>query len=270
MARTDSVFSGSVPQIYDTRLVPLIFQAYAVDLAKRVSAVQPASVLETAAGSGVVARTLAPLLGSKARYAVSDLNPAMLERAKERQPADERISWHEANALELPFEDASFDVVCCQFGVMFFPDRVAGYREALRVLKPGGTFVFNTWDRIEDNEFAHLVTETAAEIFPDDPPRFLARTPHGYHEVEQVERDLRAAGFARIQLATIAERSRAASPTDPAVAYCQGTPLRGEIEARDASRLQEVTDRAAAAIAKAHGRQAVDGKIQAHVVVASL
>ena len=135
MTDKDKVFAGSIPELYDTWLVPLIFEPFARDLAHRVAAARPARVLETAAGSGAVTRALAPLLGPDARYVVSDLNPPMLERAAGRQGADERITWRQADALDLPFAEKSFDAVCCQFGAMFFPDRAAGYREARRVLK---------------------------------------------------------------------------------------------------------------------------------------
>ena len=148
MAERDEVFAGSIPKSYDTLMVPLIFEAYAADLAGRVAASSPGSVLETAAGSGVVTRVLAPRLSAGGRYVVTDLNQPMLDYAAARQGADGRIEWRQADALALPFDDASFDVVCCQFGAMFFPDRVAGYADARRVLRPGGRFVFNVWDRI--------------------------------------------------------------------------------------------------------------------------
>ena len=146
--------------------------------------------------------------------------------------ADSRIRWQKADAQALPFEDAAFDLVCCQFGVMFFPDRPSGYREARRVLKPGGYFLFNVWDRIEENVFADDVTNALAEFFPNDPPRFLARTPHGYHDTALIRCDLVKAGFTDVAIETRAAQSRAASPRQPALAYCQGTPLRNEIEAR--------------------------------------
>lgn len=268
MSEVDKIFTGSIPDIYDSYLVPLIFESFAADLARRVAASNPGSVLETAAGSGVVPRALAPFLAKDAQYVVSDLNQPMLDRAAQRQGEDPRIVWQQADALALPFDDARFDVVCCQFGVMFFPDRVAGYREALRVLKPGGRFVFNAWDRIEENSFPKIVTDAVGEVFPDDPPVFLARTPHGYHDVDRICADVTAAGFAGIDLVTNAATSRAPSPRYPAIAFCQGTPLRNEIEQRDPGLLAHVTDRAAAAIAEAHGEGEVSGKIQGHVVTA--
>jgi len=195
MSNNDAVFNGSIPEIYDESLAPMIFEEYADDLADRVVSAEPASVLELAAGSGLVTRAVAPRLAVNARYSVSDLNPGMLERANSVQPPDDRIEWRQADALDLPFDDDLFDVVACQFSVMFFPDKVAGYSEARRVLKPDGTFVFNVWDDIESNVFSDLVTQGAAEVFPDDPPMFLARTPHGYHDVGQIRADLVAAGF---------------------------------------------------------------------------
>jgi ubiquinone/menaquinone biosynthesis C-methylase UbiE len=138
---TDKVFAGSVPENYDRYLVPLIFEPYAADIARRAMSLSPIAVLETAAGSGVVTRALAPTLPRAASYIVTDLNQPMLDYAASRQAPDTRIKWRQADALALPFENATFDLVCCQFGAMFFPDRKSGYREARRVLKPGGHFI---------------------------------------------------------------------------------------------------------------------------------
>jgi len=246
----------------------LIFESFAEDIARRAAEISPATVLETAAGSGVVTRALAPRLAPSARYVVTDLNQPMLDYAAARQGADDRISWRKADAQALPFEDAAFDLVCCQFGVMFFPDRQSGYREARRVLKPGGCFLFNVWDRIEENVFANDVTNALAEFFPDDPPRFLARTPHGYHDPAQIRGELEKAGFSSVAIETRADQSRASSPRHPAIAFCQGTPLRNEIEARGTDKLTAATDSAASEIARRHGNGEIAGKIQAHVIVA--
>lgn len=262
---SDKVFAGSIPQLYDEYLVPLIFEPYAVDLAERVAARGPARILEIAAGTGVVTRRLAAALPEASAIVATDLNPGMIARAREVGTA-RPVEWQPADAMALPFADASFDAVVCQFGVMFFPDKAKAFAETRRVLQPGGAFLFNAWDRIEDNEFADVVTAALATAFPADPPRFMARTPHGYHDTAAIARDLAGGGFEKkAEIVTLTRRSRAPSPHHAAIAYCQGTPLRGEIEARDAARLGEATEIAAAAIARRFGSGPIDARIQAHV-----
>jgi SAM-dependent methyltransferase len=263
---SDTLFAGSVPELYDTLMVPLIFEPYAEDLVRRVAALKPARVLETAAGTGVVTRALARALPAQTEIVATDLNQPMLDRAAS-VGTQRPVHWQQADAMQLPFDAASFDVVACQFGAMFFPDRADGFREARRVLRPGGVFLFNVWDRIEENEFADVVTNVLATLFPADPPRFMARTPHGYSDRGQIAADLAAAGFtAAPTIETLAARSRAASAEVAAIAYCQGTPLRGEIQARSGSSLGEATTAATTAIAARFGSGPVDGKIQALVV----
>jgi ubiquinone/menaquinone biosynthesis C-methylase UbiE len=266
MPESDKVFAGSIPENYDRYLVPLIFQGYADDMARRIAARSPKAVLETAAGSGVVTRALAAVLPLDAAYTATDLNPPMLDRAQRRQAGDARINWRQADAQALPFDDRSFDVVCCQFGAMFFPDRIKAYREAKRVLKPQGLFIFSVWDRIEENIFAHEVTEALAVLFPQDPPLFLARTPHGYHDLAVIRRDLDEAGFSDVRIETRPDQSRALSPRHAVIGYCEGSPLRGEIEAK--GDLAAATDYATRAVAARHGEGEISAKIQAHVIEA--
>jgi SAM-dependent methyltransferase len=266
MSDNDKVFAGSVPKIYDTYLVPLIFEPYAADLVNRLTLRSLSRVLEIAAGTGVVTRALASALSEGASIVATDLNPAMLDQASVIG-TKRRVEWRQADAMQLPFPDRAFDAVVCQFGVMFFPDKPKAFSEARRVLRPGGVFIFNVWDRIAENEFADTVTTALESVFPEDPPRFMVRTPHGYHDRLTIKRDLAKGGFRNpAQIATVPARSWAEAPRVPALAYCQGTPLRNEIEARDAKRLDEATDMATKAIAQRFGLGAVDGKIQAHVV----
>ena len=268
MAKVDTVFSGSIPSLYDRYLGPLIFEPYAEDLARRLAALDPERVLETAAGTGIVTRALDRTLSPGASIVATDLNQPMLDHAAERVPSG-RVSWQKVDAQALPFPDGTFDVVVCQFGAMFFPDKQKAYREARRVLKPGGHFIFNVWDKLAYNEFTELVTTAVADMFADDPPRFLARTPHGYHDRDIVVAELRSAGFANVAAETLTRRSVAPSCRDPAIGFCQGTPLRSEIEARDANRLVEATEAAAGRISARFGNGPVDGMIQAHIFTAS-
>jgi ubiquinone/menaquinone biosynthesis C-methylase UbiE len=265
---TDAVFSGSIPSLYDKYLGPLIFEPYAQDLANRLSALNAERVLETAAGTGIVTRALVRSLSPRGSIVATDLNQPMLDHAAERLPSS-RVSWQKADAQALPFPDRSFDAVVCQFGVMFFPDKQQAYREARRVLKPGGHFIFNVWDSIERNEFADLVTAAVADMFAADPPRFLARTPYGYHEQQSVIAEVRSAGFTNVAVETLTRRSLAPTSRDAAIGFCQGTPLRNEIEARHANRLAEATEAAAERISARFGKGPVDGMMQAHVFTAS-
>jgi ubiquinone/menaquinone biosynthesis C-methylase UbiE len=269
MVASDKLFAGSIPEIYDRLLVPLIFETYARDLAQRVARVTPENVLETAAGTGVLTREIASRLPADARIISTDLNQPMLDHAAVKQSDDSRITWQQADALALPFADQLFDVVSCQFGVMFFPDKIQGYREARRVLKRGGHFIFNVWDHISENEFSDVVTKAMTALFPQDPPGFFARVPHSYHDVDMIREELTAAGFAEIVIETVAKNGEAASPLDAALAYCQGSPLRNEIEARGASRLEEATKYVADALAHRFGTGAIEGRIRAHVITAT-
>jgi SAM-dependent methyltransferase len=261
----DSIFAGSIPKLYEEHMVPLIFQPYAEDLANRLASRTLSRVLEIAAGTGVVTRYLASVLPEDVSIVATDLNRPMLDMAADIGTS-RPVEWRQADAMQLPFEEGEFDAVVCQFGAMFFPSKSKAFSEARRVLRPGGMLLFNVWDRLEENEFAHTVTMALESLFPDDPPRFMARTPHGYYDLALVEHDLRDGGFASsVQVNTVAARSIAASPRVPALAYCQGTLLRSEIEARDKSRLGEATDVAAEAIARRFGPGPVNGKIQAHI-----
>jgi SAM-dependent methyltransferase len=208
-------------------------------------------------------------LDASTRIVGSDLNEPMIDYAVGVGTA-RPVEWRQADVLDLPFGDGTFDAVVCQFGVMFFPNRVRAMSEVRRVLRPGGTFLFSIWDRIETNEFAAIVTDSLAELFPDDPPRFLPRTPHGYYEEKLVQRHIADAGFVNpVGFEPVEARSRAASHATPAIAYCQGTPLRDEIEARGLDRLDEATSVAAEAIARRFGRSDVDGRIRGFVVSAT-
>lgn len=267
MANEAQQFVGSVPGNYDRYMVPLIFDTYAQDLALRVAKLKPQAILETAAGTGVVTAAISQTLSSSATLIATDLNPAMLEVAK-KAIIKTGVTFQQADATALQFGDESFDVVVCQFGVMFFPDKLQGYKEALRVLRKGGTFLFNVWDIIEHNEIANIVSATLAKMFPENPPTFMARTPHGYNNIEDIKATLASAGFINITAEILPKRSRALSAREPAIGYCQGTPMRSEIETRDAGKLELATDLSQQAIIEKLGKGRIDAGIQAIVFTA--
>jgi len=268
----DTIFAGSIPELYERYMVPLLFEHYAADLATRIAAQLPTRVLEIAAGTGVVTRQLAKRLPQSTEIVATDLNQEMLDTATALMTSvtetSHPVDWQPANAMQLPFPDASFDVIACQFGVMFFPDKTKAYSEARRVLRAGGKFIFNVWDSLAHNEFAETVQQSLEALYPQQPPKFMERIPHGYFDLPTITRDLAQGGFtAAPAFTTITARSRASSPRHPAVAICQGTPLRNELESRQPNLLAKATETATAAIAQKFGSGTVDGKMQAHIVV---
>ncbi|MGO4439778.1 class I SAM-dependent methyltransferase [Rhizobium sp. RAF56] len=268
MAVSDKVFAGAIPDLYERLMVPAVFEVYARDLAERIVKLSPRDFLEIAAGTGVVTGFVASGLPEDAHIVATDLNQPMLDRAVAKFGKDKRIEWLQADALSLPFEAESFDVVACQFGVMFFPDKAKGYSEARRVLRDGGHYLFSVWDRIEANEVTDAITKALAEFFPDDPPGFMARTPHGYHDTTAIRAALEAAGFRAIEEATLRKTTRAASAREIATAFCQGTPLRSEIEARDPDGVDVATDAVAHALAQHFGSGVVEGVATAFLFTA--
>jgi SAM-dependent methyltransferase len=264
MSGADTVFAGSIPALYDSHLGPALFAPYADDLAQRARAETVRDVLEIAAGTGIVTRALRTALPPHVRIVATDLNEAMIRHAQAHSGAAD-VAWRRADAMSLPFGDAEFDLVVCQFGAMFFPDRVRAYREARRVLRPGGRFLFNMWTPIEDSEAVLIATQSVAAEFPGDPPSFFTRTPHGHGDPAAARADLHEAGFTAVDVSAVDGRGYAASALDLATGICQGSPLRNEIEERDATRLEQITRTAADALAARFGEGPFETLTRAHV-----
>lgn len=264
MSGADAVFTGSIPALYDRHLGPVLFAPYADDIAERACAEPVCDLLEIAAGTGIVTRALRAALPPDVRIIATDLNEAMVRHAEAHSGAHD-VTWRRADAMSLPFGDGQFDLVVCQFGAMFFPDRVRAYREAHRVLRPGGRFLFNMWTPIEDSEAVLIVTQSVAASFPDDPPSFFTRTPHGHGDPDVAKADLHEAGFLSVNASAVDGRGYGASALSVATGICQGSPLRNEIEARDAARLEQVTRTAADALAARFGDGPFETRTRAYV-----
>jgi ubiquinone/menaquinone biosynthesis C-methylase UbiE len=264
---TDTLFAGSIPAMYDRYMVPLLFRPYAGEVARRARAIAAGHVLETAAGTGIVTEALHEALPD-AHIIATDLNPPMLEVAAQRVRSD-KVSFEAADAQDLRFADATFDLVVCQFGVMFFPDKVAANAEARRVLRDGGRYLLVIWDSVERNLATRVAGEAVARLFPDEPAAFYERIPFRYHDRAVIEHDLRAAGFREIDFETIELSSRAASASAAALGLTQGTPMRSEIEKRGPEALALATDAATEALCRFEGPGGFDAPMSAHLVTAT-
>ena len=264
---SDTVFAGSIPHVYDRYMVPLLFAPYARIVAERARALAPADILETAAGTGIVTAELHRAL-PRARITATDLNPPMLQQAAKRVGGDS-VRLVEANAQELPFEDSSFDLVVCQFGIMFFPDKVKANSEARRVLRDGGTYLLVIWDRIDRNVATHVAGRAVASLFPKASGAFYERIPFRYHDQDEIRADLSVAGFERIEIETIELQSQAASARDAAIGLVQGTPMRSEIEQRDPAMLRVATDAAAEALKPMESETGFEAPMSALLVTAT-
>ena len=265
MTSVDVRFSGSVPANYERYMVPLLFQPYADLLADRAATWQPRRILETACGTGVVTAALRKALPD-AEIVATDLNQAMLDVAATRELPN--VTFRQADALELPFEEASFDLVVCQFGVMFYPDKVQGAAEARRVLRDGGHYLFAVWDRIDRNALSRLANESLCTAYPDDPPQFMTRGPYSYFDLEQVERDLQAGGFTDISVETVERQSRSPSAEDAARGLVYGSPMGLELAEYGEGALDRVFADLSRSARQFEGPDGFAAPMAAHIVTA--
>jgi len=260
-------FSGSIPEAYDRYLGPMFFQPYAEDLATRFEVKEHSSVLELACGTGILTRVLRTRLPAKAKLTATDLNEPMFRNAANKLREGEAVHWLQADACSLPFGNSMFDAVVCQFGIMFVPDKAMAAREARRVLKPGGLFLFNVWDAMEHNELARLTHETIARFFDKDPPAFY-QVPFGYHDQDEIRRVLEQAGFREIQIEVVAKVGKAGRAEDAATGLVQGNPVATAIIERDPALLPVITQAVAKAITGRFGAMDIRAPMRAIVVQA--
>ncbi|HEY7648114.1 MAG TPA: class I SAM-dependent methyltransferase [Methylomirabilota bacterium] len=252
MADRDAAFVGSIPANYDRYLGPLLFQGYAEDMAARLEVQPGMRVLETACGTGIVTEQLVARLAGQGSLVASDLNEPMLAYAAAKLPGATRVEWKLADATKLPFDDRSFDAVVCQFGLMFFPDKAAGMREAFRVLKPGGRFLVSVWGRVEDNPVQRITHETVATFFPSNPPQFYT-IPFLLHDPEVVHRLLAGADFVDARWERRDRTGQSPSAEETATGLIDGNPIYLDIMARRPAALNDIKAALARNLAAAFG-----------------
>src|SRR5256714_12659358 len=252
MENKNAQFAGSIPAAYDRYLGPILFQPYAEDLAERLKAGGNTSVLELACGTGILTLVLRDRLPATVRLVATDLNEPMIRNAATKFTYDDAIEWKQADASSLPFDDKSFDAVVCQFGIMFIPDKALSAREAHRVLKPNGIFLFNVWDSMEQNPLGRIAHETISSFFEKDPPTFY-QVPFGYHDQAEIKRILEEADFGDIRVDVVAKIGGASRPEDAAQGLVHGNPVAVAITERDPSLLPIITNAVAGALKKRFG-----------------
>lgn len=245
MSEGAAQFTGSIPEYYDKGLGPNLFEYYGDDMSRRVAASFPESIMEMAAGTGIVTRKIRDCLANNAVLIATDLNQPMLDIAASKFQDDEDVSFEPADAMDLPFGADTFDVVACQFGVMFFPDKLQSYHEAKRVLKPGGRYIFSVWCSWDENPFARLAHESVAQFYKGDPPMFY-KVPFSYHDVDIICETLTEAGFSDIQIDRMPHSVKIHDQDEFSKAAVYGNPLSAEISERGGD-----PDEAVAAIKKA-------------------
>jgi ubiquinone/menaquinone biosynthesis C-methylase UbiE len=260
----NAAFVGSIPENYDRYLGPVLFDPYASDLVTRLNLPESASVLELACGTGIVTQRLRDRLGPAARLVATDLNQSMLDYAARKLGPEAAVEWKQADATDLPFDDQSFDAVVCQFGMMFFPDKEQAMRETYRVLKPGGTFLFSVWDKIENNHLPHIAHKIISQFFEDNPPDFY-EVPFSFHDPKTIKSLVSAAGFRQIQVSLLPLEAVSSSAEDAAKGLVHGNPVITAIRERDESSIPGIEAAVAAAVAAQCGNAPVRGRMQALV-----
>ncbi|MGF6768239.1 SAM-dependent methyltransferase [Paraburkholderia sp. GAS199] len=258
-------FGDALAKFYEEHMVPMVFRPYAQEMTSRAIAASPESVLEIAAGTGVVTALLSAQLAPEAALVATDISQSMMNVA--RKHSAPRVHWQAADAHSLPFKDESFDVIVCQFGVMFFSEKAKAYAEINRVLRRGGRFIFSVWAGTKDNDLVATVNNAVGELFPEWPLEFLESIPHGYHDYAAIRSDLKGGGFTgEPRFDAVASTSEAPSASHAAAAYCKGTPLRNEIEARGAGQMEAALRKAEQAVREKFGVSTVQSRMLAHFV----
>lgn len=266
MSTSSTTFSGSIPENYDRCLGPLLFEPYALDLASRIPKKRISSVLELACGTGRVTFHLGTLLPGNTLLVASDLNPDMLAAARTLVVRD-HIRWETIDMQSIPFEADSFDLVVCQFGIMFVPDKAKAFGEIFRVLKKGGLLLLNTWDKLENNRATLFAHQVINQFFKDNPVSFF-EVPFSFHDKKSIEKHLSGAGFTSFQVSLVKKMGASEKASDAAWGLVEGTPVIDSIVERNAGLVPAIREALEKELVKQLGDNPLKSPLQAWVVEA--
>ncbi len=262
MEQTIFPFDRTIPGIYEQYLGPYIFEPYAVYVSSRIKG-SPQQVLEIASGTGRVTWHIAERIGKSATLTATDLNPGMLNIARQQVDAS-NVEFREADAQELPFPDNSFDCVICQFGYMFLPERQKGFNEAWRVLRPGGQFLFVTWDKPENNITYHISHQTVLQFLKTPPPSFYGK-PYTMYDPVELQKHLADAGFTKATIEKISLQGESPSAMDVATGFVEGNAIVHEILKEGPELLETIKQAVAAKINEEVSKDPVRSELNAWV-----
>lgn len=256
--------SGNAGADYEQIMVPAIFGAWAPILADFVNATVGERVLDVACGTGIVARELIGRIGVEGTVVGCDSNAAMLATAREVAP---EIDWREGNALDLPFETASFDVVTCQQAYQFFPDRVKAAQEAHRVLVSGGRLAIAVWCSLSENPGQAAVVSAVEECVGSDAAKIVG-SAFGLGEKAQLHEFLGEAGFRELQSITETRPARFPSPNDLAIGLLRGGALARSGVVLNDDTMAQIIERVSTYLAKYQGANELVFPMSANLVLA--
>jgi SAM-dependent methyltransferase len=259
-------FRETYADLYDRLLVPLLFAPYAQIITRNALRFHPRAILEIAAGTGVLTYELARQLPADTSITATDLHQPMLDKAT-ANPGSANITWRQADAMKLPFPDASFDLAVCQFGVMFFPDKAASFQEIARVLRRGGSYVFVVWDDWALMEHAPLaMAADVVSVILECEAGTLVNPP--YYDETTIRADLAMAHFENVDIQRVTQPARAASARAAAEATVHGSLIRTAIESKAPERLQEATDTVERMFRTRYGNGEIAGLTKSLVITA--
>lgn len=260
-SRTTASFTGSIPEKYDKYLAHPLLEYYADDMVERFIKFNPKSILEVACGTGLVTQKILDVLPN-AQIVATDLNSDMLDYARKKLNADHKLEWKVADAMQLPFDDESFDAVICQFGIMFFPDKLKAMREAYRLLKQDGIFMFDTWDSIEENPVVKIVDRILRDSFKENPPDFYT-VPFSFYNKEEIQRLSREAGFKSVSIEYVNHMAESESADYVVTGLIEGNPVLLQIQERNPNMIPILKEKLKEAITEKFGDKPVRADSQA-------